>query len=410
MMKEKLPVLRVRMLGGERVTYGDLPILHHRGGVTRALKLLLILLYNSQTGITRSRLLEDLYGREEVLDGANNLRVACYRLKRMLVEAGLPEYDYISIQDGRYRFEGPMKIEVDAHIFRRLISQAGEEEDEEQRIRMLKEVCIMYSGEFLSELSGEEWVVLEGMRYKEMYSCALQEVCDYLQEQREYEEVLKLCATACELYPFDEWQAVRIDCYMALNRYKEAYREYEDTAKLFFEELGISPSERMMKQMKILSGHLSRIPRDINEIKGGLKEKNPEEGAFYCSLPSFRDGYRLVRRIMERNGQSIYLMLCTIIDSSGRPMEHSSRLDTMSRTLHEAIKHSLRRCDSFTRYSPAQFLVLLVGTNRENCQLISDRILRFFSEGHRSWSRNLDCYISSVAEMESEQTRRSFLG
>ena len=34
MMKEKLPVLRVRMLGGERVTYGDLPILHHRGGVT----------------------------------------------------------------------------------------------------------------------------------------------------------------------------------------------------------------------------------------------------------------------------------------------------------------------------------------------------------------------------------------
>jgi len=276
MMKEKLPVLRVRMLGGERVTYGDLPILHHRGCVTRALKLLLILLYNSQTGITRSRLLEDLYGREEVLDGANNLRVACYRLKRMLVEAGLPEYDYISIQDGRYRFEGPMKIEVDAHIFRRLISQAGEEEDEEQRIRMLKEACIMYSGEFLSELSGEEWVVLEGMRYKEMYSCALQEVCDYLQEQREYEEVLKLCATACELYPFDEWQAVRIDCYMALNRYKEAYREYEDTAKLFFEELGISPSERMMKQMKILSGHLSRIPRDINEIKGGLKEKNPD--------------------------------------------------------------------------------------------------------------------------------------
>ena len=84
---------------------------------------------------------------------------------------------------------------------------------------------------------------------------------------------------------------------------------------------------------------------------------------------------------MERNGQSIYLMLCTIIDSSGRPMEHSSRLDTMSRTLHEAIKHSLRRCDSFTRYSPAQFLVLLVGTNRENCQLISDRILRFFQKG-----------------------------
>ena len=67
-MKKELPVLRVRMLGGARITYGDLPVLHHRSGLTRALKLLLILLYNCQDGITRSRLLEDLYGREEVLD------------------------------------------------------------------------------------------------------------------------------------------------------------------------------------------------------------------------------------------------------------------------------------------------------------------------------------------------------
>ena len=30
---------------------------------------------------------------------------------------------------------------------------------------------------------------------------------------------------------------------MALNRYKDAVQEYENTAKLFFEELGIRPSE-----------------------------------------------------------------------------------------------------------------------------------------------------------------------
>ena len=38
-----------------------------------------------------------------------------------------------------------------------------------------------------------------------------------------------------------------------MKRYKEAMREYEDTAKLFFEELGISPSERLMSQFEQMS-------------------------------------------------------------------------------------------------------------------------------------------------------------
>ena len=304
-MERELPALHVRMLGGERITYGGRPILRQRSGTSRVMKLLLILLYNSPAGITRNKLIEDLYGREEVLDGANNLRVACYRLKKMLMNGGLPEHDYIVVKDGLYYFEAPAYIEVDVHIFRSLISRADQESNKEKKIGLLREACEMYRGEFLKGLSGDEWVLLEGMRYKDMYAGALQEVCSYLKVQRDYEEILRLCGAACEMYPFDEWQVLRIDCYIAMNRYKE----YEDTAKLFFEELGISPSERMLEQMKVLSGHLSRQPRDIHEIKGGLTEKPAETGAYYCSLPSFRDGYRLVRRIMERNGQSIYLML-----------------------------------------------------------------------------------------------------
>lgn len=400
-MEERLPVLQVRMFGGERVLYGKDPIFHHKGTVSRVLRLLMILLYNSPAGIARSSLLEDLYGRKEVSDGANSLRVACHRLKKTLIDAGLPDYEYISVKNGIYRFECPMKVEIDAVIFRELLEKAQKEKNPAKRADLQKKACRMYSGEFLKDLSGEEWVLIEGIKYKELYTDALQQVCEYLKEQREYEEILRLSGPACEIYPFDEWQAVRIDCYIALKRYKDGLKEYEDTAKLFFEELGISPSERMLEQMKILSGHLSTAPQDISEIKSGLKEKNREEGAYYCSLPSFRDGYRLIRRIMERNGQSIYLMLCTITDGSGRPMENGEKLEQMSDILYQAIRCSLRRCDSFTRYSPAQFLVLLVGTNGENCRLISDRITRFFSKEHKSWSRNLDCYISSVADMEN---------
>lgn len=232
-MEKELPTLHVRMLGGERITYGGRSVLHQRNGMSRVKKLLMILLYNSPAGITRNKLIENLYGREEVLDGANNLRVACYRLKKMLVNSGLPEYEYIVVKDGLYYFAAPMDIQIDVHVFRGLIIGSGQETEQERKIEFLQEACEMYKGEFLEELSGDEWVLLEGIQYKNMYTSALQEVCSYLKEQRDYEEILRLCGMACEIYPLDEWQVLRIDCYIAMKRYKEAYKEYEDTAKLF---------------------------------------------------------------------------------------------------------------------------------------------------------------------------------
>ena len=268
--------------------------------------------------------------------------------------------------------------------------------------------CEVYHGEFLPGLSGEDWVLLESVQYKKKYTQALSQVCDSLMKQREYETVLDLCEKASELYPFDEWQSVQVDCLMALNRYKEAIQLYEDTAKLFFEELGISPSEKMMNQFNEMSAKMSHKPQAINEIKGGLKEDEEEDGAFYCNLPSFRDGYRLVRRIIERSGQSVYLMLCTVTDGKGRPMENKEKLAAMTDELYDAVKHCLRRGDSFTKYSPTQFLILLVGTNQENCSMIFDRISRYFAREHKSWEQYLEYYVSSIADVENDNSRISF--
>ena len=408
MIEEKLPVLKVHMLGGFSMEYGDKPISFRRNTATKSMKLLQILLHCGEGGIARGKLLESLYGREELADVANNLRVTSHRLKKMLVDAGLPEYDYIQIKSGIYRWSSPMEVEVDVHVFSNLVDSSKTEASEDKKIQLLKSACEVYHGEFLPGLSGEDWVLLESVQYKKKYTQALSQICDSLMKQREYETVLDLCEKASELYPFDEWQSVQVYCLMALNRYKEAIQLYEDTAKLFFEELGISPSEKMMNQFNEMSAKMSHKPQAINEIKGGLKEDEEEDGAFYCNLPSFRDGYRLVRRIIERSGQSVYLMLCTVTDGKGRPMENKEKLTAMTDELYDAIKHCLRRGDSFTKYSPTQFLILLVGTNQENCSMIFDRISRYFAREHKSWEQYLEYYVSSIADVENDNSRISF--
>ena len=389
-------VLKAWMLGREDVTYGDKSILTGRNSMTKATKLLLILLHSGEDGVTRSQLMDELYGSEEMADVANNLRVTVHRLKKALAEAGLPPHDYIVSKNGGYKWSAPMKTEVDALEFRKLIQAADQENDEDKKAVMLEEACEMYQGEFLPRLSTEEWVLMESAQYKKLYTKALEWVCSYLKEHGAYEKILRIVDRACRLYPFDEWQAVKIDCYIELNRYEEAMKEYEDTAKLLSEELGVTPSEKMLKQFDIMSKRISSKPQLIGQIKEGLQEQTEEKGAFYCSMPSFRDAYRMMRRNMERSGQSVFLMLCTITDANGNCMMESDKLDQMSEALYQAVSSSLRRCDSFTKCNPAQFLIMLNGINEENCGIVEERITNSFSKEHKSWAKRLNCCVSSL--------------
>lgn len=402
-MNETKDILQVQMLGVFGVKYGDKPLSLGRNTATKAMKLFQILLYHIHGGISREELIECLYGREDIADASNNLRVAVHRLKKLLIDAGLPEYDYITIKKGIYQWNAPMEISVDVLEFEKMVRDAENESDEQKRIEILENACYMYAGDFMSNMSSEDWIIIESIRYKNLYSDALKQVCEWKIANGEYESALKLCSPACELYPFDEWQSVKIDCYIAMHRYKDALKEYEETAKMLVEELGVSPTPKMMEQFKIMSKRISNRPQEINEIKNGLQEESWERGAFFCTVPGFRDAYRVLSRGMERSGQSIFLLVCTLIDKKGRPMENSEKLELMSEQLFLSIKNSLRRSDSFTKYNSNQYLVMLTGTNEENCQIVIDRIVKNFAKEHKVWATYLDCRVSSMFEYHVDE-------
>ena len=266
-MSKELPVLKVTMLGRFSVSWGEKDIAFKRTTSTKALQLFQILLYTKETGIQRTRLLDYLYSRDELADMANNLRVTSHRLKKMLVDAGLPEYDYIQIKKGVYKWNSPMEVEVDALELKKLIEKSEETEDIRTKMELLTKACRIYKGEFLPELSGEDWALLESVEYKKVYEKALKEVCEYKKAQKEYQSVLELSKSASEIYPFDEWQSVMMEALVAMNRYKEAIQIYEDTAKFFFAELGISPSERNERTGQLqtagIKGYSWRFKRKI---------------------------------------------------------------------------------------------------------------------------------------------------
>ena len=132
-MGKEIPELKIYMLGRFAVTCGDQPISFRQNPGTKAMKLLQLLLHSTYAanngegyrGISRTRLLEDLFGREELSNAANNLRVTAHRLRRILTEAGLPDYDYIKIEDGFYRWESPMPVWLDVAELQEKLESSG---------------------------------------------------------------------------------------------------------------------------------------------------------------------------------------------------------------------------------------------------------------------------------------------
>ena len=108
----------------------------------------------------------------------------------------------------------------------------------------------------------------------------------------------------------------------------------------------------------------------------------------------FQGIYRMIERMLERGGQSVYLMLCTVVDGKGNPMKEGPMLEELSKRMGDAVRRSIRRSDAMTQYGRGQFLVLLVNTTRENCAVIQRRINQRFIVGRQR--TGIQYYVNSV--------------
>ena len=185
-----------------------------------------------------------------------------------------------------------------------------------------------------------------------------------------------------------------MEAMVALGRYEEATDLYAETAERYFEERGLKPSKRLLDSMNQLGNQVMHSYDVLDNIQHNLEEKGVPQRAYLCSYPTFRGIYHHLVRMLERSGQSIYLMLCTIVDSKGRPMKEGAMLEGLAKRLEESICTSIRNSDVVNHYSKGQYLVLLINTTREDCAVIQKRInYKFLTDRQRT---GVKYYVNSV--------------
>lgn len=399
---EKERILSIQMLGGFSISYNGKSIFHGKSASGKLLQLLLMLVYAQEEGIRRERVLEQLYGDSDVERASDSLRALVYRLRRSLVEEGLPQDEYIMTQGGVYRFcPGTVTVVLDVEEFRRKAAAGLEEVDEARRTQLLEEACRMYHGEFLPTMIGDSWVASENWRFQELYFKCMRELAALLKKQQQYGKLLEYCENVLSKYPYEEWQLLKLDCLVDMKEYRKALGYYDEVVEEYHRQFGMSPSKRVSDAGRNIRNMIQFELNGIEEIQNHMESGDDKRGATQCDYLSFIDVYRHVVRMMVRDKSNSYLVLFTIVGRNGLPYEEPESLETVRQVADHVFVESMRCSDLFSRYGKNQYLVLVTDTDVGGCRTVVDRIVSRFHSRYRD--RKVDLYYTfrpAVEELE----------
>ncbi len=395
-MKEQDNVLYVRMLGGFSLRWnGKLVAGGSKASDSQNASLLQILIHERDKGVSRDRLEELLFADRDMSNIHHALQSVIYNTKKKLLNAGLPAENCIEQDKGVFRWSGSIPTVEDAACFEGLFHRAEEAPSPDERLALYLDACYAYGGEFLTVQTGTIWAAREARRYKEMFCTAVERATDLLRMNQDFFQMESLGLYAANIDPLADWETVTMEALVSLGRSEEARKLYDTTVQYYFNEQGLHPSKRLLEQFDRLGEKMQYRHAVLDQIQAELSGASDRSmGGYLCNYPVFLGIYRMVERMLERGGQSVYLMLCTVVDSKGNPMREGEILDQLVSRMSDAVRQSIRRGDAMCRYGRGQCLVLLINTTRENCNVIQRRINARFLTGRQRTS--IEYYVNSV--------------
>ena len=338
------------------------------------------LLFSKTKTVTVGELIDHIWPQEgSVSDPVNSLRLLVHRARLELDGLGCVKgSDLIKSGDRTYSWNHAVPTKIDAEIFNRCYLDSREAGDA-SRLPLLMRAIRLYRGPFLPEDAPVPWATMMDTYYHSKYmAMCLEAVAIYQRLGRPW-DILDLCENALILDPYEDGlHTAMIRALAEVGAVKEAKKHYLKTAEMYRNNLDVSPSPEMDKAYKAVLKNENTRSADAASIQNDLNQASAN-GAFYCEYDAFKRLYLLKREECSRGGIQAQLSLITLVPAAGhRPC--AERQKKIMPQVKEIIASSLRKGDIFSRYSAAQYVLLLQFTSAENGILPLNRIQRNFEK------------------------------
>ncbi|MDR1299377.1 MAG: winged helix-turn-helix domain-containing protein [Oscillospiraceae bacterium] len=399
-------MIKVSMLGGFSVTYGDHAITDIRNRSRKVWMLLEYLIAHRGRTITQEELIELLWPREDVDDTVNTLKTLLHRVRSLIekLDVGSTK-QLITYHHGTYAWAPSIPCVIDSEEFARFHELADDPEaDDTSKIESLMGMFELYKGKFLPNHAHEPWVTPLNEYYHSVYIESMNTLTDLLKKADMSRDIITVCKRAVSIDPYNEGLHKKlIQAYVDAGENRQAIVHYDYITKLFFDEFGITPSKELTSIYRELVKTTRARELNLNAIKDDLQEVDEDEGCLFVEYEFFKNIYRLEARNEIRTGQVVYLALITVSDGDGEQPQLKVLKKAMDK-LKDTVSQSLRRGDVFTRFSVSQYLIMLPSTTLEDGEQIMRRISRRFRRDNPKISVELINSLQPVLPADMEKS------
>ena len=355
--------------------------------INRSLKLWSVLAYltlHRDRAVPQSEFIELFWPDDHSSNPVNALKTLLYRIRAMLEPLFGPDIQPILAQRGAYIWNPAVACALDTDRFEALCRLGGDvRQTEEARIDAYREAVALYKGDLLPKLSHQMWLVPLTVRYHTAYITAVKDFAGLLEKNALYEEMHQVCARASALDDLDEGlHTLIVRALLRQGKDAAALEHYEKATDLLYRNLGVRPSEELRGLYKEIMATEKNLETDLGVIMTDLREAAARPGAFVCEYGFFKEAYRLEVRRAMRSGTCVHLCLITVSLPDGG-MPPLKVLSTTMDQLLEVLVGNLRRGDVVSKFSGAQYVIMLPAANYEDSNMVMDRVVRAFYQQHR---------------------------
>lgn len=377
-------VLQASMLGGLRLAVGGRTLTQDENRAQKLWSVLCYLLLHRDRSVPQSELIDLFWPEENRANPTSALKTLLHRTRAMLESLFPDGPSPILSGRGSYAWNPEVPCRVDAEEFEGLcIRSLDETLGREQRRELCRQAEQLYQGDLLPRLSTQLWVVSLATHYHTRYVELVKRYAALLEEDQSFPQMEQVCARACELDPLDEeLQVLLIRSLLRQGKSTAALSRYEAATDLLYRNLGVRPSQALRDLYREIMDVEKGLETDLEVIQSQLQEAAGKSGAFVCEYGFFQQVYRLEARRAARNGTCIHIALLTVSQPGGGVPPLNVLNQTMDQLL-AVITASLRRGDVVSRFSGAQYVLMLPGASQEDAVMVMDRILSSFRTKHR---------------------------
>ncbi len=403
-MKKNHGKLEVQMLGDFSLRSGDLVLSGDKVRGKQIWNLLEYIMVNRHKEISMDGLMQALWRDDEIDDPANALKNLAYRLRNTLkLSLGLDQ-EYVVYKHGVYVWNQDISCVIDVDEMEaeyKAGRQKGLSEDE--RLIHYKNIIELYKGNFMPQSSFKEWVVPLTVYYQRIYMEVVTAYCELLLKNGDFKPVEEVCRRAIAVDPFTEMNhALLIKAFIGLKHHEKAIDHYNYVNRLFYDELGVRPSDLITGLYHEAANKSVAVERDISLIKEELKEAEEIKGAVYCNYEEFKMIYHLEARAALRSGKSAFIALITVTGKEKKDLSRGD-FDSTFEKIKNSIVSSLRKDDIVTRYGRTQFLLMLSNLTYEDSNMVLSRLVKRINSGGTGGFVEISGQLQTLEPIEMEE-------